>query len=151
MSGLIDQIQADLKAAMKAKATAELSALRMLKSDLQYEMTKTGVQTLTDEEVQAAVKRAIKKRKESIEQFQKAGRTEQAEAEQAEAKVLERYLPAEVAQEAIEKALAEIIAGIGTVGPGDMGKVMGQLMARFKGQNIDGGKVRVLVQERLQS
>lgn len=151
MSDLVNKIQDDLKAAMRAKAGVELGTLRMLKSDIQYEMTKTGAETLPDAEVLIIIKRAIKKRRESIEQFRKGGREEQAVAEEQEAAVLERYLPASIPDSVIEGAIAEVLAAVPGASSKDMGKVMGQVMARLKGQNADGARVRELVQGRLAS
>lgn len=149
MAGLLQQIQDDLKSALKNKAEAELATLRLLKSDLQYEMNKTGVREMADEAVQAVIKTAVKKRKDAIAEYEKAGRGEKAAAEQTELEILERYLPAAVAEDVIVRAIDEIVAKVKPEGPKDMGKVMGQVMGRFKGQNIDGKLVNKLVSERL--
>lgn len=151
MSGLLEKIQEDLKAAMRAKAVLELGTLRLLKSDIQYEMTKAGATTLPDADIQNIVKRAIKKRRESVEQFRGAGREEQAQSEETEAAILERYLPASVPDALIEDAVADVIAKLGAASGADMGRVMGQVMGRFKGQNVDGTRVREIVQSRLPS
>ncbi|MBI3394257.1 MAG: GatB/YqeY domain-containing protein [Spirochaetia bacterium] len=153
MSTLFEKIQTDLEAALRAKAEPDLGVLRMLKSDLQYEMTKTGVKSLGDPEVQALIQRSIKKRKESIDQFQKGGRQDLADKEAAEIAVLDKYLPAAVSEkqiaEAIEEAVEATVKAAGTPGPGDVGKLMGRVMGKFKGQNIDGNKVKEMVQKRL--
>lgn len=149
MAGLLQQIQDDLKSALKNKAQAELAALRLLKSDIQYEMTKTGADSLADDAVQAVIKTAVKKRKDAIAEYQKGGRADKAEAEQNELEILERYLPEAVGEEAIKSAIDEIVAKVKPEGPKDMGKVMGPVMAKFKGQNIDGKLVNKLVSERL--
>ncbi len=150
MSDLITRIQADLKTALKAKAELELSVLRMLKSDIQYELTKTGADTLPDAEVETIIKRAVKRRNDSAAEFRKGGREEAAEAEMKEAAVLEKYLPEKVSDEEIEKTVEKVFADVKPAGPSDMGKVMGRVMGAFKGKNIDGNKVRELVQKRLQ-
>ncbi len=149
MAKLLDQIQADLKAAMKARSEIELGTLRLLKSDVQYEMTRDGSDDLPDEQVEAIIRRNIKKRKDSIEQYRKAGREESAAAEQAELEVLEKYLPPAVGDDEIQKVIDEVCAKVNPTGPGDMGKVMGPVMGRFKGQNIDGARVKELVQARI--
>lgn len=152
MSELLNKIQSDIKAALKSKSEAELSALRLLKSDIQYEMTKSGAKDLADEEIQNLIKRAIKKRSEAIEQYKKAGREDSAAHEAQEAEVLKRYLPAEVSDDAILKAIDEVFAETFQAvkpGPSDAGKVMGKIMARFKGQNVNGAHVKELVQKRL--
>ena len=153
MSALQQQIQNDLKTALKNKAEVELATLRLLKSDLQYELTKTGASELDDEAVQTLIKRAVKKRKDAIAEFEKAGRADKAESEAAELAVLEKYLPAAVSEEDIRKKIEEVVAKVKAEGPKDMGKVMGQVMGQvmgaFKGQNIDGKLVNKLVSESL--
>ena len=149
MAELQDKIEADLKSALKNRNDVELSTLRLLKSEIQYESTKGGASAMTDADIEGVVKRAIKKRKESIEQFQKAGRQDMADKEQAELVVLERYLPPAVSEAEIQQAIDEIFEKVKPEGPKDMGKVMGPVMAKFKGQNIDGSIVRELVQTRL--
>ena len=149
MATLYETIESDLKTALKARSQVELGVLRLLKSDLQYEMNRDGSDSLADEVVETIIRRNIKKRRESIEQFEKAGRQELAEGEQAELVILEKYLPPEVSEAEITKVLDEVWAKVNPTGPADMGKVMGPVMGRFKGQNIDGNKVRALVQARL--
>ena len=149
MAGLLKQIQDDLKTALKNKEGERLAALRLLKSDLQYEMTKTGASDMDDGAVQAVIKTAVKKRKDSIAEFEKAGRGDSAAKEQAELDILEGYLPEAVSEDTIKAAIEEVVAKVKPEGPKDMGKVMGQLMGRFKGQNIDGKLVNKLVSERL--
>ena len=146
MATLYETIESDLKTALKARSQVELGVLRLLKSDLQYEMNRDGSDSLADEVVETIIRRNIKKRRESIEQFEKAGRQELAEGEQAELVILEKYLPPEVSEAEITKVLDEVWAKVNPTGPADMGKVMGPVMGRFKGQNIDGNKVRALVQ-----
>jgi len=150
MSALQARIQEELKAAMKAKAEVELQTLRLLKSDIQYEMSKDGSSELSDEAVMGIIRRNIKKRKESIEQYEKGGRPDQAKAERDELVILERYLPAAVSQEDIKKAIEDAVLEMKPA-PGDVGKVTGRVMGKFKGQNIDGALVKELVSARLQN
>ncbi len=150
MAGLQEKIQNDLKNALKNRAEVELGTLRLLKSDLQYEMTKTGASEMADEAVHAVIKTAVKKRKDAIAEYEKAGRAEKAELEKQELAILERYLPAAVSAAEIKKAIDETFEKVKPAGPKDIGKVMGQVMARFKGQNIDGNLVNKLVRERLE-
>jgi hypothetical protein len=153
MAKLLEQIQSDLKAALKARSQVELGVLRLLKSDLQYEMSRDGSDTLADETVEVIIRRNIKKRKEAIEQFTKAGRAETAAGEQAELEILEKYLPPALSEAEIQKVINEVWELVGPTGPGDMGKLMGPLMGRFKsaGQNVDGALVKALVQARFQA
>lgn len=138
-----------MKAAMKARSQVELGTLRLLKSDIQYEMTRDGSDDLADDKVEAIIRRNIKKRKDSIDQYKKAGRDESAASEQAELEILEKYLPPAVGDDEIQKVIDEVFAKVNPTGPGDMGKLMGPVMGRFKGQNIDGSRVKELVQARI--
>ncbi len=150
MSPLLQRIETDLKEAMKSRSELKLSALRLLKSELQYEMNKTGEKELSDSQIQQLIQRSIKKRKDSISQFQKAGRDELARKEQEEVEILEVYLPAPVSQSEIEAVIEQAIQEIQPSSPSDMGKIMSRVMGSFKGQNIDGALVKTLVQARLQ-
>lgn len=136
---------------MKAKETERLSVLRMLKSEIQYEMTKTGVTTLPDSEVEGVIKRAVKKRKDSADQFRKGNREDMALAEERELEILKEYLPGEVPVETIRKIVDEAVEAVKPTSPADMGKVMGFVMGRLKGQNVDGTVVKDLVQARLKN
>lgn len=147
MASLQETITEHLKDAMKKKEELRLGTLRMLKSELQYELTKTGAQTLDDDAVLALIRRGIKKRQEAREQFDKGGRPEMAEKEAAEIKVLEVYLPASVSEDVLRKKIEEVILEVKPSGPQEFGKVMGKVMAAFKGQNVDGNTVNKLVRE----
>jgi len=147
MASLQETITEHLKDAMKKKEELRLGTLRMLKSELQYELTKTGAQTLEDDAVLTLIRRAVKKRQEAREQFEKGGRPEMAEKEAAEIKVLEAYLPASVSEDVLRKKIEEVVAELKPAGPQDFGKVMGKVMAAFKGQNVDGNTVNKLVRE----
>ncbi len=151
MSSLKERIESDLRTALKYKEEVRLSALRMLKSDLQYEMTKTGAKSLSDEEVLSVIRKAVKKRKDSIDQYVNAGRPELAEGEKAEAAVLEEYMPAEVGAEEINAIIEEIVSQQKPEGPQAMGKIMGAVMAKLKGKNANGTLVNELVRKRLSS
>jgi len=150
MATLLETIEADLKDALKSRAELKLQTLRMLKSDLQYEMNKTGVKSLADETVQKLIQQAIKKRRDAVEQFTKANRNDLAENEAAELQILETYLPPEVTAAEIDAFLDSIAAEL-TAGGGAIGKVVGRVMGHFKGQNINGALVKERVSNRLQS
>lgn len=149
MESLQKKIEADIRTAMKAKDSARLDTLRMFKSEMQYELTRTGAKELPDETVQDLLKKSAKKRKDSIEQFENAGRTELAEKEKAEMLILEEYLPAKVSEEAIDQILDRVFEAMKPAGPSDMGKVMGSVMKELKGQNFDGALVKTKVEARL--
>ncbi len=147
---LKDKIQEDLKAAMLSKSEAKLSAIRMLKSALQYhEIQKGGAgYTATDEDVIDVIGREIKKRKESIELYEKGGRQELADKEKAEVDVLQAYLPEQMSEDEVRTLVEEAIKQTGASSMQDMGKVMGALMPKTKGK-ADAGLVSQLVKQKL--
>src|SRR5690348_4475808 len=137
---LIDQIQKDIVAAMKAKEEGRLSCLRMIKSALQLK----GVEKmapLDDKESQQVLSTLIKQRKDSIEQFTKGGRQEMADKEAAEIKLIEAYLPKAAGDEEIVAGVRAVMAEMtGPLTMKDMGSVMKATMARFAeaGMRVDG-------------
>ena len=147
---LFEQLQIDLVAAMKAKDKVRLSALRMLKTALLNKKVEKGADAALDEaEEMAVIKMMAKQRREAADEYRKAGREEQAAQEDAELVVLEAFLPAAVSEDDIKKAVDEVVTQTGASAPQDMGKVMGTVMAKFKGANVDGKLVNKLVKERL--
>ena len=134
---LNEQVAADLTAAMKAKDAARLSALRMLKAAVMNKEVEKG-RTLEDAEVQQVIASLVKQRRDSIEQFEKAGRTDLVEKETGEVRILEHYLPPAVSQEEIDAAVAAAIAETGASSLKDMGKVMKAVMLKLAGKNVDG-------------
>lgn len=149
---LTEKIQNDLKDAMRAKDEQKLSIIRMLKSAIQYyEINKGGAgYEATDEDVIDVVGKEIKKRKESIELYEKGGRPELAEKEQSEITVLQTYLPEQLSEEAVTKMVEDAIAQTGASEMKDMGKVMGILNPQIKGK-ADAGFVSSLVKNKLTS
>lgn len=149
---LKDKIQDDLKNAMIAKDEQGLSTIRMLKSALQYfEIQKGGAgYTATDEDVVEVVGREIKKRKESIEMFEKGGRQELADKEKQELELLQKYLPEQLSEEDIRTLVAQAISQSNATTMQDMGKVMSLLSPQIKGK-ADGGLVSSIVRESLSS
>jgi uncharacterized protein YqeY len=147
---LIDDVQNAMVDAMRNKAAARLSALRMLKAALTNREVEKG-RPLDDSEARQVVASLVKQRKDSIEQFTKGGRQDLAEKEAAEIEVLELYLPAAADPAVIERAVADAIAETGAASPKDMGRVMKAAMARLAGQTVDGKAVNELVRRRLAS
>lgn len=147
---LKDTIQNDLKNAMLAKDESKLSTIRMLKSAIQYfEIQKGGAgYTATDEDVVEVVGREIKKRKESIELYEKGNRQELADKEKEELEMLSVYLPEQLTEAEIRKLVEEAITALGASQMSDMGKVMGMLSSQTKGK-ADGGLVSSIVRESL--
>jgi uncharacterized protein YqeY len=143
-----DQVGADIAAAMKARDASRLSALRMLKAAVMNKSVEKG-RDLDDAEVLQVVASLVKQRRDSIEQFTNAGRTDLVEKETAELKVLQAYLPAAATPEEINAAVAEAIAETGASSPKDMGKVMKAVMPKLAGKNADGKAVNDAVRRTL--
>jgi uncharacterized protein YqeY len=148
MALLRDQVNADMTAAMKAKDALRLSALRMLKAAIMNKGVEKG-HDLDDAEVLQVVSSLVKQRRDSIEQFGKAGRTDLVEKETGEIKVLEHYLPPAASAADIEAAVAAAIAETGASSSKDMGKVMKAVMPMLAGKNADGKTVNEIVRRKL--
>jgi uncharacterized protein len=149
---LNDKVAADITAAMKAKDAARLSALRMLKAAIMNKGVEKG-RDLEDAEVLQVVSSLVKQRRDSIEQFSKAGRTDLVDKETGEVAVLEAYLPPAATTEqidaAVAEAIAEAIAETGASSAKDMGKVMKAVMPKLAGKNADGKAVNEAVRRKL--
>lgn len=144
---LKDQINEDMKAAMRAKDAARLLTIRgLLAACKQREVDERIV--LDDAAVVAIIDKLVKQRKDSITQFAAGGRPDLVEKESAELAVLEAYLPQRLSAEQIATAVAAIVAELGASGPGDMGKLMGAAKARLAGQ-ADMGQVSAAVKQAL--
>lgn len=143
-------IAEDMKAAMKEGNVLKRDTLRMLDSMIKNtEIEKMKKETgLTDEEVIEVVTRAVKQRKDSISQFEAGGRPELAEKEKNEIEILSAYMPAQLGEAEVRKVVKEVILAAGAASKADMGKVMGQVMSRLKGQT-EGNLVKKIVEEEL--
>ena len=138
-----------MKAAMRAKDSARLSAIRLILAAIKQKEIDERVE-LGDAEVVAILEKMIKQRRESIAQFEKAARADLADAEKFELGVLSGYLPQQLGEAEILKEINSVLAETGASGPKDMGKVMAALKARLAGK-ADMGKVSALVKARLSS
>ena len=145
---LRERIVSDMTAAMKAKDAARLSTLRMIKASVMNREIDKGSE-LTDEELTKALQSLVKQRRDSIEQYEKAGRQELADKERAEIEVIEAYLPKAASREEIESAVAEAIAETNASSMRDMGAVMKAAQARLAGRNADGRTVSEIVKAKL--
>ena len=145
---LSDTISGDVTAAMKGREPVRLSALRMLKAAIMNKGVEKG-RDLEDAEVLQVVSSLVKQRRDSIEQFSKAGRTDLVDKETAEIAVLEQYLPPAASAADIDAAVAGAIADTGATSPKDMGKVMKAVMARLAGVSADGKAVSEAVRRTL--
>ena len=145
---LHDRITQDIAEAMKAREQARLSALRMAKAALMNASVSKG-RELEEGEAQQVLAGLIKQRRDSIEQFRAAGRTDLAEREAAEIGVLERYAPPGATAEEIAAAVDKAIADTGAAGPKDIGRVMKAVMSALAGMTVDGKAVNELVRKKL--
>lgn len=143
MAALTEKIRADLTAAMKAQEKERLSVIRMLQSAIKNEQINTGHE-LSDDEALAVIRKAVKQRQDSIEQYTSAGRAELAEKERSEMELLKTYMPPELSDDELEAGLREIISATGAQSKKDLGKVMKEATARFRGR-ADGRKVQEMV------
>ena len=144
---LKDQITEDMKTAMRAKDSERLGTIRLLLAACKQKEVDERV-VLDDVAVVAIVVKLIKQRKDSIEAFQKAARTDLADKEAAEMKILLAYLPARMSAEEVSAAVKAIVIELGATGPGDMGKVMGAVKAQLAGK-ADMGQVSAAVKAAL--
>jgi len=145
---LKERIVSDLTAAMKAKDVARLSTLRMVKASIMNrEIEKGG--DLTDEELTKAMQSLVKQRRDSIEQYEKAGRQELADKERAEIDVIESYLPQPASREEVEAAVDKAIGETGATSIREMGAVMKAAQVHLAGRSADGRTVSEIVKSKL--
>jgi len=147
---LSKQIVADLTSAMKAQDANRTSTLRMVKAAMMNRQIEKGSE-LDDDEMQKLLRSLVKQRRDSIEQYEKAGRQELVDKEKAEIGVIETYLPQAASKEEIEQAVAAAIAQTGATSMKDMGGVMKTVQAALAGKNADGRLVSEVVKARLNS
>jgi uncharacterized protein YqeY len=145
---LNEKVNGEITAAMKAKDPVRLSALRMLKAALMNKGVEKN-RDLDDAEVLQVVASLVKQRRDSIEQFSKAGRTDLVDKETAEIVTLETYLPPAASSADIDAAIADAIVETGATSVKDMGKVMKAVMPRLAGKNADGRAVNEAVRRKL--
>ena len=146
---LEQQIQEDIKAAMKAHDAVATAATRAIKGEiLIYKTSECGSKEVTDADILKMIQKLIKQRKESAEQFVAAGRQELADNELAEAAVMEKYLPKQLSEAEVEEKVKEIIAQVGASSIKDMGKVMGVANKALAGLS-DGRTISTVVKRLL--
>ena len=146
---LEQQIQEDIKAAMKAKDTVAMNATRAIKGEiLLFKTSEGGSKEVTDADIQKMIQKLVKQRKEAAEQFVAAGRQELADNELSEASIMEKYLPKQLSEAEVEVKVREIIAAVGATSIKDMGKVMGAANKALAGQS-DGRTISTIVKKLL--
>jgi uncharacterized protein YqeY len=146
---LLDTIVSDITAAMKAKDAERLSTLRMVKANLMNRRIDKG-SDLNDDEITKALQSLVKQRRDSIEQYEKAGRNELAAKEALEISHIEAYLPQSATPEEIEQAVAEAVVETRASSMKDMGSVMKAAQAKLQGKTADGKLVSEAVKSKLQ-
>ena len=147
---LSKQIVSDLTASMKAQDASRTSTLRMVKAAMMNRQIEKGSE-LDDDDVQKLLRSLVKQRRDSIEQYDKAGRQELVAKEQAEIDVIESYLPQAASAEVIEQAVMAAIAETGASSMKNMGKVMKAVQAALAGKNADGKTISEVVKTKLQA
>ena len=146
---LVEQIEKDVIAAMKAKDAVKLSTLRMLKSALAYSLIQQKKDRAEDADVLAVISKQAKQRRESLDSFEKAGRHDLADKEKAELAILEAYMPAQLSDEALKTEVKKAIAASGAQSLADMGKLMKVLMPSIQGK-ADGKRIQEAVKAAFQ-
>ena len=147
---LEEKLMNDYKEAMKARDTLKTSVLRLLRADILNVAVAKKKDKLDDPEIVSVIKKQIKQRQDSIEQFTKGARIDMAEKEAKELNILKSYLPPELSELEIKKIIEEAVAATGANGIKDMGKVMKEVTAKTAGQ-ADGKLVSEMVKNRLVS
>jgi uncharacterized protein len=146
---LLERVQADMVAAMKAKDEARLNAIRMIKAALQKQQI-DSMKPLDDAAEQQILKQLVKQRTDAAEMFRKGGRPEQADKEEAERLLIQTYMPAEASDDDVAKAIDAALAETGTTSVKQMGVVMKATQAKLAGKRVDGKALSEKVRSRLQ-
>lgn len=146
---LLERVQADMVASMKARDDARLNALRMIKAALQKHQV-DSMKPLDDASEQQILKQLVKQRTDAADMFRKGGREEQARKEEAERVLIESYMPAEAGEEDIARAIDAALAETGVTSLKQMGVVMKTVQAKLAGKRVDGKALSEKVRSRLQ-
>jgi len=144
---LLDQLATDMKQAMKQKDKERLSTIRMMRSSLQSEAIHLG-KDLSEDEILVVLSRELKQRKDSLQEFEQAGREDLVDKVMNEIKVVEDYMPKPLSDDELGQMIDQAVQEVGASSKADMGKVMEMIMPKVRGR-ADGGKVNKFVQMRL--
>jgi len=145
----MEQLNHDMKQAMKDKSALKLSVIRMVKATIKNEEIKLG-RDLSDDEVLTILTRELKQRRDSLHEFEKAGREDLATKTRDEMDIILAYMPAQLSEEEIRQIIREAVVAVGATSKKEMGKVMGAIMPKVKGK-ADGNLVQRIVSEELPS
>jgi uncharacterized protein YqeY len=140
---LTERIRTELTESMKARDAVRTSTLRMIQAAFKNEQIEKGHE-LSDEEAEAVIRRAVKQRQDSIEQYGKGGRQDLVDKEKVELALLQNYLPQQMSDVETEKMVQDVIAMVGATSKADVGRCMKEIMAKHKG-NVDGKKVQQIL------
>jgi uncharacterized protein len=144
---LLERLNSDIKQAMKNKEKDKLSVIRMIKASIQNEALKIGKE-LSEEEELTVLSREVKQRKDSLHEFDKAGREDLVEKIRTELQYVELYMPKQLSEEEVNEIVKQAISETGASSKAEMGKVMAVIMPKVKGK-ADGSLVNKLVQQHL--
>lgn len=144
---LVDRLNQDMKQAMKAKDKVRLSVIRMIKTSLQNESIKHGKE-LSEDEALTVLTRELKQRKDSLQEFERAGRQDLIDSVQEEIAIVNSYMPEQLSADELQTLIDETISEVGAKTKADMGKVMKAIMPKVKGR-ADGSQISHLVQSQL--
>ena len=153
MMSLKDRISEEIKLAMKAKDKVRLETVRSIKKvilEKESTLRAQGQETLTESQELEVLTQLAKQRRDSVEQYRKAGREDLAEQESQELAILEEYLPKQLSDQEVAAIIDEVIAAVGATSAKDMGKVMAAVMQQLKGR-ADGQKIQAIVKGKLTS
>jgi len=145
---LLERLNQDMKQAMKNKEKDRLTVIRMVKASLQNEAINLGKSELSEEEELTVLSREVKQRKDSLQEFENAGRSDLVEKVAAELQVLNDYMPKQLTEDELLEIIKETIAEVNATSKADMGKVMGAIMPKVKGK-AEGSLVNKLVLQQL--
>jgi uncharacterized protein len=145
---LLERINSDMKQAMKNKEKDKLVTIRMIKASLQNEAIKFGTSELSEDQELTILSREVKQRKDSLHEFDKAGRQDLVDKLRAELAIVELYLPKQLSEQELSDIVKETISEIGATSKADMGKVMAAVMPKVKGKT-EGSLVNKFVQQHL--
>ncbi|SFD55397.1 hypothetical protein SAMN05216238_102185 [Lentibacillus persicus] len=145
---LIDQLNQDMKQAMKNKEKDRLAVIRMVKASMQNESIKLGNKNLSEDEELTVLSRELKQRKDSLQEFKAAGRDDLVDKLQTEIDVIEGYMPRQLTDDELEQVVKSTIKEVDASSKQDMGKVMSAIMPKIKGK-ADGARINKLVQKHL--
>ncbi|PLR85896.1 hypothetical protein CVD25_04040 [Bacillus canaveralius] len=145
---LLERLNSDMIQAMKSKQKDKLTVIRMVKASMQNEAIKLGKKELSEEEELTVLSREVKQRKDSLQEFEKAGREDLVEKIRTELQYVDLYMPQQLSEEEVSEIVQETILETGASSKADMGKVMAAIMPKVKGK-ADGSLVNKLVQQHL--